>query len=203
MVANILPTDTSSTQGVGSKGQTIYFSESSRVTYQIKDDDAGSNMVANILPTDTPSTQGVGSKGQTIYFSESSRVAVIIFHFEGMSFSSAHDLKQWDFLDNNEIFSEFAQFIRQHILTILTIKQLVADFPNLIKLAQLALTSAVHTAGCERGFSAQNAILTKGRNRLLVENQHKLMRVKMTADIDYEQVIQIWRQKNRRLYKAK
>ena len=25
MVANILPTDTSSTQGVGSKGQTIYF----------------------------------------------------------------------------------------------------------------------------------------------------------------------------------
>ena len=48
--------------------------------------------------------------------------AVIIFHFEGMSFSSAHDLKQWDFLDNNEIFSEFAQFIRQHILTILTIK---------------------------------------------------------------------------------
>ena len=34
--------------------------------------------------------------------------AVIIFHFEGMSFSSAHDLKQWDFLDNNEIFSEFA-----------------------------------------------------------------------------------------------
>ena len=78
-----------------------------------------------------------------------------------------------------------------------------ADFPNLIKLAQLALTSAVHTAGCERGFSAQNAILTKGRNRLLVENQHKLMSVKMTADIDYEQVIQIWRQKNRRLYKAK
>ena len=43
---------------------------------------------------------------------------MIIFHFEGMSFSSAHDLKQWDFLDNNEIFSEFAQFIRQHILTI-------------------------------------------------------------------------------------
>ena len=35
---------------------------------------------------------------------------MIIFHFEGMSFSSAHDLKQWDFLDNNEIFSEFAQF---------------------------------------------------------------------------------------------
>ena len=72
MVANILPIDTRSTQGVESKGQTIYFSESSHVTYQIK---AGSNMVANILLTDTPSTQGVGSKGQTISLSESSHVA--------------------------------------------------------------------------------------------------------------------------------
>ena len=75
MVANILPTDTPSTQGVGSKGQTIYFSESSHVAYQIKADDAGSNMVANILPTDTPLTQGVGSKGQTVSFTESSHVA--------------------------------------------------------------------------------------------------------------------------------
>ena len=75
MVANILPTNTLSTQGVGSKGQTISFSESSHVAYQIKADDAGSNMVSNILPTDTLSTQEVGSKGQTIYFSESSHVA--------------------------------------------------------------------------------------------------------------------------------
>ena len=75
MVANILPTDTPSTQGVESKGQTIYFSESSHVVFQIKAEGAGSNMVANILSTDTPSTQGVGSKGQTISFSESSHVA--------------------------------------------------------------------------------------------------------------------------------
>ena len=67
MVANILPTDTPSTQGVGSKGQTIYFSESSRVAYQIKADDTGSNMVANILPTDTPLTQGWGQKVK-LYF---------------------------------------------------------------------------------------------------------------------------------------
>ena len=71
MVANILPTDTPSSQGVGSKGQTKYFSESSHVAYQIKADDAGSNMVANILPTDTPLTKGVGSKGQNISFTES------------------------------------------------------------------------------------------------------------------------------------
>ena len=36
MVANTLPTDTASTQGMGSKGQTISFSESSHVAYQIK-----------------------------------------------------------------------------------------------------------------------------------------------------------------------
>ena len=36
MVANILPTDTPSAQGVGSKGKTIYFCESSHVLYQIK-----------------------------------------------------------------------------------------------------------------------------------------------------------------------
>ena len=75
MVANILPTDTPSTQGAGSKGQTIYFSESSHVAYQIKADNAGSNMVANSLPTDTPLTQGVGSKRQTISFTESCHVA--------------------------------------------------------------------------------------------------------------------------------
>ena len=75
MVANILPTATPSTQGVGLKGQTISFSESSHVAYQIKAYDAGSNMVANILPTDTPLTQRVGSKDQTISFPESSPVA--------------------------------------------------------------------------------------------------------------------------------
>ena len=57
------------------RGQNKIFSEYGHVAYQIKADDAGSNMVANILPTDTPMTQGVGSKGQTICFSESSHVA--------------------------------------------------------------------------------------------------------------------------------
>ena len=51
------------------------FSEYGHFAYQIKVNDAGSNMVANILPTDTPLTRGLGSKGQTIYFSESSHVA--------------------------------------------------------------------------------------------------------------------------------
>ena len=112
MVANILPTYTPSTQGVGSKGQTIYFSESSHVAYQIKADDAGSNMVANILPTDM--TQGVGSKCQTISFTESIHVAYQIkgnfacrqssnryetyqtrFQFEGLGPSLLGGLRGW------------------------------------------------------------------------------------------------------------
>ena len=67
MVANILPTDPPSTQGVGSKGQTLSFSESSQVAYQIKAYDAGSNMVANILPTETPLTQGVVKRSNYIF----------------------------------------------------------------------------------------------------------------------------------------
>ena len=77
MVANILPTDTPLTQGMGSKGQTIYFSESSHVAYQIKADNAGSNMVANILPTDTPSTQGMGSKVKLYLF-----LKVVLLHIK-------------------------------------------------------------------------------------------------------------------------
>ncbi|KAL3843061.1 hypothetical protein ACJMK2_021016 [Sinanodonta woodiana] len=53
------------------------------------------------------------------------------------------------------------------------------DFPNLLKLVALALTSAVHTTGCEHGFSAQNRILVKARNRLNIETQHKLRTVKL------------------------
>ena len=68
MIANVLPTDTPLTQAAGSKGQTIYFSESSHVAYQIKADDAGSNMVANILPTYTPSTQEGGVKRSNYIF---------------------------------------------------------------------------------------------------------------------------------------
>ena len=61
--------------GGGAEAKIKLFSEYGLVAYQIKTNDAGSNMVENSLPTDTPLTQGVGSKGQTISFSESSHVA--------------------------------------------------------------------------------------------------------------------------------
>ena len=75
MVANIFPTDTTSTQGVGSKGQTISFTESSHVAYQIKGNWAQSTMKANMLSLHTPATPGVGSKGHFVFFSKSGHVA--------------------------------------------------------------------------------------------------------------------------------
>ena len=69
MVANILPTDTPLTQGMGSKGQTLYFSESSPVAYKIIADDAGSNMEANILPHRHTLDSGGGVKRSNYIFS--------------------------------------------------------------------------------------------------------------------------------------
>ena len=60
-----------------------------------------------------------------------------------------------------------------------SIVQYHKEFPNVTILAKLALTSSVHTAGCERGFSVQNRILTTFRNRLTVDKQQKVMRVKI------------------------
>ena len=53
----------------------LSFLEYGHIAYQIKADNACSNMIANFLPTDSPLTQGVGSKDQTIFFGESSHVA--------------------------------------------------------------------------------------------------------------------------------
>ena len=68
IVANILPTDTPLAQGVGSKVQTISFSESSHVAYQFKADNAGSNMVANILPRHTLDQRGEVKRSNYIFF---------------------------------------------------------------------------------------------------------------------------------------
>ena len=69
MVANILPTDRPSTQGVGLKGQTIYFCASSHVPYQIKGNCAQSTIKANMLSLHTPTTPWDGVK--RYFFSKS------------------------------------------------------------------------------------------------------------------------------------
>ena len=77
MVANILPTDTPSTQGMGSKGQTISFSESSHVAYQIKADDPGRNMVANVCPQTRHRPRGWGQKVKLYLF-----LKVVMLHIK-------------------------------------------------------------------------------------------------------------------------
>ena len=49
--------------GDGAEAKIQLFQNYGHVAYQIKGNDACSNMVANILPVDTPSTSEVGSKG--------------------------------------------------------------------------------------------------------------------------------------------
>ena len=74
-----------------------------------------------------------------------------------------------------------------------------SSYPNLIKLAHLALSSPVHTADCERGFSAQNHILTKLRNRLTAENQDLIMRVKLFRGVyNIKAVVKHWEEEKDR-----
>ena len=49
-------------------------------------------------------------------------------------------------------------------------------FPTILKLLQISLTLAPGSVDCERGFSLQNIIKTKLRNRLTVESTSDLMR---------------------------
>lgn len=59
-------------------------------------------------------------------------------------------------------------------------------------------------AGCERGFSVQNIILTPLRNRCTVDVQYKLIRVKLgpeKAEFNLERALEKWREgKDRQIY---
>ena len=77
MVANNLPTDTPLTQGVGSKGQTKSFTESSRIAYQIKGNWVQNTIKASVPSLRTPTTPGVGSKGHFCSF-----LKVVMLHIK-------------------------------------------------------------------------------------------------------------------------
>ena len=70
------------------------------------------------------------------------------------------------------------------------------DFPNLVKLAQLAIAHPVHTADCERAFSTQNAITTSLRNRLSADHIDSLMRVCLEGGslekFDFKSAVTTW-----------
>ena len=75
-------------------------------------------------------------------------------------------------------------------------------FPNLLTLAALAMTAPIHTADCERGFSAQNAVKTPARNRLLTEKVDSLIMIKIEAgemdSFDFVGALQCWHNSKQR-----
>ena len=65
------------------------------------------------------------------------------------------------------------------------ITELNDQYPDFANLARLALIIPVSSAPCERGFSVQNALKTKVRNRLNPERLNRLMFIKLVGpDVD-------------------
>ena len=79
------------------------------------------------------------------------------------------------------------------------------EVQNLIKLSQLALVLPTNTAGCERGFSAQNRIKNALRNRLKADRLDVLMTIDIegppSVDFDFSLALDEWAKKNRRILK--
>ena len=79
-----------------------------------------------------------------------------------------------------------------------------SSFPNLLKLAECALVSPVHTADCERAFSQQNLVKTSLRNRLSPQRVNQLMLIQVEgpamADFDFDEALLMWKKQPRRLH---
>lgn len=80
------------------------------------------------------------------------------------------------------------------------------ELSELIKLAQIALTLPLHTAGCERVFSQQNLILTKQRSRLSPVHSDRLVRIRMEGKglslHDFDKTLKKWHDQKRRILKT-
>ena len=77
--------------------------------------------------------------------------------------------------------------------------------PNLIVLAELVLIPPIHTADCERGFSNQNLIKSKSRNRIGDAALNRLILLsfegKPLEEFDFIESLSVWKaQKDRRIF---
>lgn len=77
--------------------------------------------------------------------------------------------------------------------------------PNLIVLAELALILPIHTADCERGFSNQNLIKSRSRNRIGDAALNRLILLsiegKPLEEFDFIESLSVWKaQKDRRIF---
>ena len=83
-------------------------------------------------------------------------------------------------LHRNKSFPEFCEIL---------IKDQSDVFPDFVVFAELALVVPLNSASCERGFSAQNRIKSKSRNRLRDEQVDRLMKIIINgphyAEYDY------------------
>ena len=73
----------------------------------------------------------------------------------------------------------------------------VETFPNILFLMEIALIMPLHTAQVERGFSAQNIIVTSRRNRISANIVDKLMMVKCegknSQDFNFDAALNKWK----------
>ena len=71
------------------------------------------------------------------------------------------------------------------------------SFPNLFKLAAVALTLPIHTADCERDFSLQNNLKNCQRNRLQAERLDTLMVISVEGppleEFPFERALLKWK----------
>ena len=75
-------------------------------------------------------------------------------------------------------------------------------FPNLLKLAQIAILLPLQTADVERGFSCQNLVHNSQRNRLDADTLNKLMTVDLVGppidQFQFENAVAHWKSVKRR-----
>ena len=78
------------------------------------------------------------------------------------------------------------------------------QFPELIKLAQIATLIPVSTADCERGFSYQNRTKVKSRARLSGKTVDQLLRININGvdykHFDFNKALTRWRTSERRIF---
>ena len=81
---------------------------------------------------------------------------------------------------------------------------LIAMFPNLSKLASIAVTIPISLASAERSFSHMKLIKTRLRNSLCEGRFSQLMRIATESpeklkESELEEVVKIWNRKPRRV----
>ena len=126
------------------------------------------------------------------------QVLILAEHF-GLETTTV--LTEW-----KEFNTTLSQFMNAQQVMMSLIKQQEL-FPSLARIASCLLVIPVHSADCERGFSAMGRIKTRLRTRLCNRSLNSLMFISIEgaelADFEFGKVLQTWaRARNRRLFQG-